>query len=174
MKCNVVKLECPFKEKSIEFGCKEDSLCCELGGQLIVCEEKKKKFQLRIDNNESFYKAKLDDCIEKKKNDAIRCDYIIFNQDRSRAIFLELKGNDLKKAVDQIEASLKRYPQLGTQEKILCIISSRGIPVKTDEQKPEHREALKTWKKLTEEKLRHISSSKLCLQYDGNTFKKGG
>lgn len=171
MKCDVVNFDCPFEEKSIKFGCKTDKPCCKVGGKEIVCEENKKKFQLKITNVANiFYRGELDGCIE--KNNTQKCDYIFFTQDRKKAIFIELKGNDLKKAVDQIEASLKQYPHLGKEEKILCIVSSRGVPAKTSEQSPEHKATLQKWKHLGG--LReHISSSKLCLKYDGNIFKKG-
>ena len=36
-----------------------------------------------------------------------RCDYLLINDDRRSAYFIELKGSDLKKAIAQIETSVQ-------------------------------------------------------------------
>lgn len=44
---------------------------------------------------------------------ASRCDFLLLNCDKQQAFFIELKGSDLIKAVEQIDATITElYPQL--------------------------------------------------------------
>lgn len=49
---------------------------------------------------------KIDGEVIAKNADTIRCDYLLLNDEAKRAYYIELKGSDLEKAIQQIEATV--------------------------------------------------------------------
>ena len=108
--------------------------CISLGK--TSCTENRSKFEI-IDTTENERKElrtiKVDGCIYKNTS-VVRCDYIFELKDVF-SCFIELKGKDIKHAVDQLESSLKRISVTG--KKHAFIVSSKNdLPnAKTDYQK---------------------------------------
>ena len=44
-----------------------------------------------------------------KNADTARCDYLLLNDEAKRAYYIELKGSDLEKAIQQIEATVQMF-----------------------------------------------------------------
>ena len=49
---------------------------------------------------------KIDGEVIAKNADTVRCDYLLLNDEAKRAYYIELKGSDLEKAIQQIEATV--------------------------------------------------------------------
>ena len=73
----------------------------------IVARDKGEKRKYIVINKAGsvFCKVRVDGCLITKGK---KCDYLILNCDKNLAIFVELKGSDLLKAVEQIESSLNQ------------------------------------------------------------------
>ena len=69
----------------------------------IKCEEKQSKFILLNPERKKIDKIVVDGCIYKKGGSELRCDYALNYADIT--IFVELKGKDIKRAIDQILAT---------------------------------------------------------------------
>ena len=50
---------------------------------------------------------KIDGEVIAKNADTVRCDYLLLNDEAKRAYYIELKGSDLEKAIQQIEATVR-------------------------------------------------------------------
>lgn len=50
---------------------------------------------------------KIDGEVITKNADTARCDYLLLNDEAKRAYYIELKGSDLEKAIQQIEATVR-------------------------------------------------------------------
>ena len=50
---------------------------------------------------------KIDGEVIAKNADTIRCDYLLLNDEAKRAYYIELKGSDLEKAIQQIESTVQ-------------------------------------------------------------------
>lgn len=48
----------------------------------------------------------IDGGVLPKGKEPVRCDYLLLNDSNMRAYYIELKGSDIKKAIEQIEASV--------------------------------------------------------------------
>ena len=68
-------------------------------------------------------KVRVDDCVIRS---GVRCDWLVIRTDGQHEYFVELKGSDVKHAIEQLEASMK---QLSTdpqkQAKTCAVVSSR-------------------------------------------------
>lgn len=99
-------------------------------GSIGTCKENQRKFVLN--NANDFYKVQIDGGVVPKGEEPKCCDFYFFKKDEIE-IFVELKGSDVKRALLQIEQSIKdfsyEYPK-----KYAFVISSK-IPKSTDEQK---------------------------------------
>lgn len=101
-----------------EYPCKEKrkaDQCIEFAGRRsqISCSENGKKYILDMRNQlmDSIC-YHIDGGVIDKNDDCSRCDYAIFVNDQyeggqGRAIFIELKGSDTSKAIDQIMQTVK-------------------------------------------------------------------
>jgi hypothetical protein len=72
---------------------------------LIVCEEKQTKITFHNANKETVAKIKIDGCVI-TDNAVKKCDYILLCAEIKKAIFVELKGNKLMAAIEQLSATL--------------------------------------------------------------------
>lgn len=50
---------------------------------------------------------KIDGEVIAKNADTVRCDYLLLNDEAKRAYYIELKGSDLEKAIQQIDATVR-------------------------------------------------------------------
>lgn len=133
--CEVIKSECLFLQKSPTLTCSNEKKqkCCERyeGKKIISCKEQKSTFYLRITDEDIFYKVRLDKCVD--NNQGIgekKCDFMIFDHARSKEIFIELKGNKILEAQEQIDRSIAKYSLFSNQRKgqtSVCIVAS-SIP----------------------------------------------
>ena len=79
-----------------------DKICVEnFSGDIMTLKENKSKFIIKNANN--LVKILVDGCAIK---DGIRCDYLVKVQDKLE-IFIELKGQDIEHAINQIERSIQ-------------------------------------------------------------------
>lgn len=56
--------------------------------------------------HDSVRHFQIDGGVLPKGKDPMRCDYLLLNDSNQRAYFIELKGSDIKKATEQIDASV--------------------------------------------------------------------
>ena len=63
----------------------------------------------RNDSRHSIRQFKIDGEVISKNSEAARCDYLLLNDDAKRAYYIELKGSDLEKAIQQIESTVQIF-----------------------------------------------------------------
>jgi hypothetical protein len=73
----------------------------------VIASENKKKYILQNPNSKRVCKIKVDGCYNLNNNQE-KCDYLILDCDGNAAYFIELKGANFLKAIDQIDASITR------------------------------------------------------------------
>ncbi|MCE2705660.1 MAG: hypothetical protein LW807_01095 [Proteobacteria bacterium] len=91
------------------------------------CEENKRQFKIIETSPEDrryLIKIKVDGCMYTDKDMTKRCDYIFELQDKF-SCFIELKGKDIKHAVEQLESSLKN---IAVQGKKYAFVVSSQVP----------------------------------------------
>lgn len=85
-------------------------------GKIATCEENKKKFTLN--NATGFVKVQIDGGVLSLNDKATRCDFL-FNKEenlkRLIEIFVELKGIDVLKALEQLEGSIQMFAKSSNQ-----------------------------------------------------------
>jgi hypothetical protein len=72
--------------------------------KIIVCKEKGKKFTGENINRKLILKVEVDGCLIKKE---AKCDWLIIDTDGNIAHFIELKGKDIKHAIEQLSNTIK-------------------------------------------------------------------
>ena len=77
-------------------------------GNIVACEEYGKKLSLDC-NGETFFKIIIDGGAELCNSTNRRCDFMIINDDESIEIYVELKGQDIVHAANQIIETIKKY-----------------------------------------------------------------
>lgn len=90
---------------------------CKTNAREIVCEEQRAKYRALNPDENTIYKYQIDGDVIPKSSSETRCDYLIENDTRNRAYFIELKGCDLSHAIEQVEATLKKFRNQITREK---------------------------------------------------------
>ncbi len=91
----------------------------------LVCKENGKIFRLYT-NGIKFDKIKLDDG---QNNECKKCDYLITKQTKDIQIFVELKGNKIAKAYQQILASYDNIERIkNLQVKYYAAIVCQRFP----------------------------------------------
>lgn len=101
--------------------CKEDKF-----DEKIVLQENKSKITFLNPKRIKVLKIKVDGCVI-QDNESLRCDYILI-PDPEIEIYVELKGNDVAHAVEQIEATIKTLSENVQNKKKLCFIVSTRVP----------------------------------------------
>ena len=92
----------------------------------IVCEEHKRKIVFINNNKRVVEKIQVDGC---QITDGIRCDCLVnFGKIQN---FIELKGKNIKHAIEQLKRSIKILGQKDNQ--IMCYIISSRSPVSSAE-----------------------------------------
>ena len=82
---------------------------CEIHAKIIVCKENKAEYCAYNPCSDSVYKFKIDGDIISSSEEGLRCDYLVENETKRHAYFIELKGSDIAHAFLQIEATVNRY-----------------------------------------------------------------
>lgn len=78
-------------------------------------------------DNDSIRQFKLDGEVFPLKAEPQRCDFLLLNDTKKTAYFIELKGTQAKKAIEQIETSIGEInPSIPTYKIFRRIITRRG------------------------------------------------
>ncbi len=96
----------------------------------IVCKESKKsknpsKVVLKVSEAE-FYQVKFDE--QCGQEHGLRCDFVVYLGDKSVVLFVEIKGNDIVHAYEQIKNSRKLLTESFSNSKQHCAIVYCGTP----------------------------------------------
>lgn len=85
-----------------------------------VCEEKGKRYNLVNDKHYLIALFHMDGGIVRSEKNIPKCDflYVVYDQACPTAIFVELKGKDIKHAVNQLKASIDRFGK--TMKRRIC------------------------------------------------------
>ena len=95
-------------------------------GTRIVVEENGRRFELINDLQHPAWTVKVDECAITAGE---RCDYLIELGDPGQiAVYVELKGKDIEKAVAQISATIKQFAAHHASGKRVCVIVCRSVP----------------------------------------------
>lgn len=137
--------------------------------KLIVCEDRTKnssKGKVEFDcSSELFYRVNIDGDIEKKCGVKSRCDFMVIKSDETIELYIELKGQDVSTAVNQILNTIKEHG-LKNAKKYSAIVTS-NIPSKST--------ALDKAKKIlnnTTKTIPFIKNKILKLKYSDQNIKK--
>jgi hypothetical protein len=89
--------------------CKPYDECFEFAEErmkIVTCEDARSdtKFIYKNNSKDFLTKYRVDGCLIKDKNS--KCDYLLLNCTKKISYFIELKGSDLIKAVEQIDRSI--------------------------------------------------------------------
>ena len=85
-------------------------------GKIATCEENKKKFT--VNNAIGFVKVQIDGGVLSLNDEATRCDFLLFKEENLKRlieIFVELKGIDVLKALEQLEGSIQMFAKSSNQ-----------------------------------------------------------
>ena len=84
----------------------ESKSICEKHQKIIVSEENKRKHIANNDDENLVHQFKIDGGIVPASSAMPRCDYLVINLEKKNAYPIELKGTDVKHAVDQIRSTI--------------------------------------------------------------------
>lgn len=89
--------------------CKPYENCFEFAKQknkIVICTDAKSSTKYIFENNllDELTKYRVDGCLINDDNS--KCDYLLLNCTKEVSYFVELKGSDLIKAVEQIDRSI--------------------------------------------------------------------
>lgn len=96
--------------------------------QEVVAREGRRTYRLRNPSAKLICKVRIDGCYI---TDGEKCDYLIIDCEGRDARFVELKGGDLLKAVDQIRATVERLrPDVEACQKVSAriVLSKVRVP----------------------------------------------
>lgn len=91
---------------------------------LITVEEKRSKLTFRNPSRSKVRKIRVDDCVI---TEGLRCDWLLINH-RSVEHFVELKGSDVRHAIQQIEVTIKKIGAKEVERRHAYIISTQVAP----------------------------------------------
>jgi hypothetical protein len=101
--------------------------------KIIPAEEHKRKLIIFNPSGKVVRKIKVDGCVIEKTDPGLRCDYM-FEVDESKTktnvkvIYLELKGEGVQHAYDQLVATIERFSAIHRDCKKECFIVSSKVP----------------------------------------------
>ena len=82
---------------------------CEINQRIIVSKENNKVHTAINSERCNVFQYKIDGDIIPSTSPEVRCDYLVENETKQTAYLIELKGTDLIHAVEQIEATIKKF-----------------------------------------------------------------
>lgn len=106
------------------------SKCIEFNEKRKICiaEENGKKYQLNNASNFTVKKVKVDKCLEVSRGGK-RCDYLMYTRELKKVFFIELKGGNLNKAVNQIYSTILYLKSEFADYRINArIVNSKDVP----------------------------------------------
>lgn len=130
-------------------------------GKIATCEENKKKFTLN--NATGFVKVQIDGGVLSLNDKATRCDFLLFKEENLKRlieIFVELKGIDVLKALEQLEGSIQMFAKSSNQ--YAMVVVTKMIPNTAIQRK------IDDWAKKKKIKLR-IKVKSLQCDYNAQT-----
>lgn len=96
--------------------------------RICVAEENGKKYELRNDSEIPVRKIKVDKCLAQNEREK-RCDFLMEVENLERVYFIELKGGDLNKAVNQIYSTIIYLKKEFINYRIEArIVGSKDVP----------------------------------------------
>lgn len=87
----------------------KDKSVCHINQAIIVSQENQKIHRARNEDACDVYKYKIDGDILSLPSDGMRCDYMLENETKKDVYLIELKGTDVLKALEQIEATIQKF-----------------------------------------------------------------
>lgn len=93
----------------------------------IKCEEKKSKIIFLNPNRHNINKIKVDGCQITDQNKP-KCDYLLIHTDTEIEYYVELKGHDVKRGLEQIEATIPRLSKSADKQEKYCFVISVRCP----------------------------------------------
>jgi len=102
------------------------SKCDERADKITSRENKKEHIAINKDKS-AVRQLQIDGDVIKDEN-IKKCDYLVLNDDKNTAYFIELKGNKIKDAIQQIDATVKKFEKdLKDYTKNLRIVFSGSV-----------------------------------------------
>jgi hypothetical protein len=92
----------------------KDKCCVTNTNKLVVFEESRSKLVIENKDEVQATKVTVDGC---EITTGIRCDYMYLIKDSE--IYIELKGQDIKHAVDQLETTIKKLSSSSKEKNTL-------------------------------------------------------
>lgn len=81
------------------------SRCCRCyNKKIIVLSENKSKYIGSNEGEKKFCEYKIDGCVLQEATS--KCDFLLVDCEEKKAYWVELKGSDLSKAIDQVDSTL--------------------------------------------------------------------
>lgn len=100
----------------------KDECCITNSNKLVVFEETRSKLVIENVDKVQATKVTVDDC---EITNGIRCDYMYLIKDSE--IYIELKGQDIKHAIEQLETTIRKLSaNPKTQKKKSFVICTRS------------------------------------------------
>ena len=85
----------------------QNASLCAIHASLITCEEHNKKYIAHNPNRKfNVRKYQLDGDLVKNQT---CCDYLVLDDSNTKAYYVELKGQDIQKAIEKLEAAEKIF-----------------------------------------------------------------
>lgn len=98
--------------------------------KIVTASENGRTFKIDNGIGYTIEKVKVDGCLIQNQNGIKSCDYffeITHQQNKQVVVYLELKGCDIKKALQQLESALNKFSSQHSSfsNKRCCIVASR-------------------------------------------------
>jgi hypothetical protein len=98
----------------------------------IVCEEKRTKITFHNSTGETVAKIRIDGCVI-TDNAVKKCDYLLLCAKIKKAVFVELKGNKVATAIEQLSATLDnkiiKEPLAQYEKRAYAVVTGNPIPL---------------------------------------------
>ncbi|MFM2375493.1 MAG: hypothetical protein RLZZ165_590 [Bacteroidota bacterium] len=111
--------------------------CCFSDGTVV--EENKRKFTVRWERKgkRSICRIKVDGCLVTDPTQK-KCDYVFLICPEQEFLFVELKGTDIKRGMEQLRATIEFFRSKSStpipQEKILGYVVSSAVPSSSNQE----------------------------------------
>lgn len=105
---------------------------------LIVFKEKKAKIAFQNTARKEYQRITVDGCVIKDGN---KCDFLLVSNEHGDQYFVELKGEDVNHAVEQLETSMEQLldKRRNIIHKAFVVSSNSGMKIDTHRQVIEKR-----------------------------------
>jgi hypothetical protein len=107
--------------------------CCEFKDKrkCIVCEENQTKITFHNATEETVEKIRIDGCVI-AGNAVKKCDYLLLCAGIKKVVFVELKGNKVMTAIEQLAATLDneaiREPLVEYEKRLYAVVTKYRVP----------------------------------------------